>query len=405
MGEYKAAGGGTVVYFDCFSGISGDMILGALLDLGLDQDQFKEMLASLKLPGYVLEIEKVNKREISATKVLVKTGGAEPVSRNLSDILAIINQSGLPEEVKENSSLVFQHLAKAESKVHGTTMEKVHFHEVGAVDALVDIVGTAAALYLLGADQVSCSPLPLGRGEVQSAHGKLPLPAPATLALIAERKVPVYGVDADFELVTPTGAATMAALAFSFGLFPAMCPEKVGYGAGSHDPGYPNCLRVVSGRLNFDVSEHHENISLIEANIDDLNPEIYGYLMERLFEAGAADVFFTPIHMKKNRPAVQLSVISPLSLVKELKNIIFAETTTLGLRVSTASKMMCLRETRTVQTEWGPVRVKYIPTQKGEDPLQYAPEYEDCRNIAKKAGRPLKEIYRIVEEIFRNNYA
>jgi hypothetical protein len=380
------------------------MTVGALLDLGIDHDCFEEMLASLRLTGYVLKVEKVNRRGITATKMLVETGDSEPVSRHLSDVIAIIDQSALPDAVKENSRLVFQHLAEAEAKVHGTTIEKVHFHEVGAVDALIDIVGTAAALYLLGVDQIICSPLPLGRGEVQSAHGKLPLPAPATLSLIAGRQAPIYGVDVGYELVTPTGAAIVTALADSFGSLPDMYPEKIGYGAGTYDPGYPNCLRVIWGRCIPEISVHHEKISMIETNIDDLNPEIYGYLMERLFEAGAADVFFTPIQMKKNRPAVQLSVISSNDKVKELQKIIFAESSTLGLRVSSAKKVVCRRETRIVQTEWGPIRIKYLPVEGEKAPLQFAPEYEDCRQIAIKAGIPLKEVYRLADYLFKRTY-
>jgi pyridinium-3,5-bisthiocarboxylic acid mononucleotide nickel chelatase len=395
---------GKILYFDCYSGISGDMTLGALLDLGLKLELLNEMLAGLNLGGYRLEAEKVTRGGIAGTKASVTLEAGDQVARHLSDILQIIESSDLPLQVKENSVAVFQRLAEAEASVHGTVIEKVHFHEVGAVDAIVDIVGTASALYLLGISEVYSSPLPLGGGEVQTEHGRLPLPAPATLELIAHRQIPVKGRDASFELVTPTGAALVATLAKSFGPMPDFTINKVGYGAGSHDPGYPNYLRLISGEKAAMQMLHDEEVLVLETNIDDLNPEIYGFLMDKIFEAGALDLYFTPIQMKKNRPSVQLTVLSPPHLLQKLQAIIFSETSTLGLRVSRTQKVMRRRDVLSVETRWGPIQVKYATMPKGNFPLSFAPEYEDCRQVAVKSGLPLKEVYRLAEALFRKQF-
>ena len=401
MSAYRGSGGGKTLYFDCYSGISGDMTLGACLNLGLAKEELISMLEGLRVPDYQLEINKVSRGGIIGTGVKVNLDKGEPVERHLSHILAIIESSKLPQPVKDNSSAVFNRLAEAEAAVHGTSIEKVHFHEVGAVDAIVDIVGAASALYLLGVDQVISSPLPLSRGEVQTAHGRLPLPAPATLELIARRNIPVQGSNAGFELVTPTGAALVAALANSFGPLPEFVLEKVGYGAGSHDPGYPNFLRLMLGSAGSMRPLYEEEVTIIESNLDDLSPEIFGYLMDQLFEAGALDVFFTPIQMKKNRPAVKVTVIATPALSRSLQGIIFKETTTLGQRVLTARKVMRLREMTTVQTEWGPIRVKYAPPAESDKAIDFSPEFEDCQKIARLSGHPLKEIYRIAEQLFK----
>ena len=402
MSAKTAFTGEKILYFDCYSGISGDMTLGALLDLGVELQRLQDILAGLKLDGYRLGAEKVSRGAIAGTRAVVSLDDSPPVERRLSDILHLIDDSSLPQPVKAKSSAIFTNLAEAEAEVHGIPVEKVHFHEVGAVDALVDIVGSAAALYLLKIDRIYCSPLPVGRGEVQTAHGRLPLPAPATLELLARRKVPVCGSDLDFELVTPTGAAIVTTLADSFGPLPAFNIEAVGYGAGSIDPGYPNYLRLVSGFRQSAGPVYEEEVAVIETNIDDLNPEVFGYLMERLFEAGALDVCYTSVQMKKNRPAVQLTILSPPEKIKLLQDLVFSETSTLGLRITTARKIMRLRETKTVQTEWGPVRIKYSPGADRRYPLHFAPEYEDCHKIARLSGLPLKEVYSLAEHLFRN---
>jgi uncharacterized protein (TIGR00299 family) protein len=253
----------------------------------------------------------------------------------------------------------------------------------------------------LKVEQIVCSPLPAGRGAVQTAHGLLPLPAPATLELLARRKVPVKGCDQAFELVTPTGAAIVTALADSFGPMPAFNLESIGYGAGSHDPGYPNYLRLLLGHIQAPSLTFEEEVAVIETNIDDLNPEIFGYLMEKAFEAGALDVFYTPVQMKKNRPAVQLTILAPPAKLQALQDLVFFETSTLGFRLTNVRKIMRYRETTTIATEWGPIAIKCgsMPD-GGHTATHFAPEYDDCCKIARLSGLPLKEVYRLAEKLF-----
>lgn len=394
--------GNKVAYFDCFSGISGDMILGALLDCGLELTQLQELLSGLKLPGYRLEAEKVSRYGLTGTDVRVVLDQAATRQRHLPEIQELIRQSALPAPVKERSGAVFESLAAAEAAVHGISINEVHFHEVGAVDAIVDIVGSVAGLHLLRIGQLYCSPLPVGGGTVSSAHGLLPLPAPAVLELFRRRRVPVYGRETRHELVTPTGAAIVTTLAAAFGPPPSFDFEAVGYGSGKLDPGYANYLRIFTGSGAGPSVFNQEPLQIIEANIDDLNPEIYGYLMELLFTGGAWDVFYTPVQMKKNRPAVKLTVLAPPQRFNRLVEIVFQETSTMGLRVLSAQKFIRQRTTEIVETEWGPVRVKLVPAETGgEGPLQYAVEYEDCAAIARRTGIPLKEIYRRAELYFR----
>ena len=397
-------GQGKILYFDCYSGISGDMTLGALLDLGLDLDRLRTTLAGLPLEGYQLVAEKVTRGGLAGTRLQVILENEQQQQRHLPQIIALINDASLPDPVKKMSGSIFNSLAEAEAAVHGTTIEQVHFHEVGAVDAIVDVVGTAIALHLLEVTDVYSSPLPMGSGEVHTAHGKLPLPAPATLELIARRKAPVRGSMDNFELVTPTGAAILTTIAKGFGPLPDFTLQAVGYGAGSHELSRPNFLRLLLGKNIQAADLYTDELIQLEANIDDLNPEIYGYLMEKLFAGGALDVFFTPIQMKKNRPAVQLTVLSPPHLLNTLRDLVFTETSTLGLRLNRAQKVMKPREVGKVTTEWGAIRIKYCPARPGESLLHYAPEYEDCCKIARLSGMPLKEVYRIAENLFRNNH-
>lgn len=404
MNEHEDSIEEKILYFDCYSGISGDMTLGALLDLGIDLPHLQEILSGLDLDGYHLDVDKVNRGGIAGTRVVVSLNDDPPVRRNLPDILSIIEDSSLPGPVKAKSKAVFQNLAEAEAVVHNIPVEEVHFHEVGAVDAMVDIIGSAAAMYLLEIDRIYCSPLPAGRGVVHTAHGRLPLPAPATLELLAMRKTPIYGSDYDFELVTPTGAAIITTLADSFGPLPVFNIEAVGYGAGSIDPGYANYLRLLLGHHQNIKSSQEEEVAVIETNIDDLNPEIFGFLMERLFAAGALDVYYTPVQMKKNRPAVQLTILATPDDIKPLQNLVFSETSTLGLRVTTARKIMRSREISKVDTKWGQIRIKYCPVSEQAYPLHFSPEYEDCHRIAQLSGLPLKEVYRLAEHLFRNQY-
>ncbi|MDW7739116.1 MAG: nickel pincer cofactor biosynthesis protein LarC [Bacillota bacterium] len=395
---------GITIYFDCYSGISGDMVLGTLLDLGLELNRLQKMLDGLKLPGYRLESEKISRGGIQGTRAKVILEDQKPVMRNLPEILSLIDKADLPQPVRENSTAVFNNLALAEAKVHGISVEKVHFHEVGAIDAIVDIVGASCAFYLLEVEHIFCSPLPTGRGEVKTAHGKLPLPAPATLELLALRNVPIRGSEAEFELVTPTGAAIITTFAEAFGPIPALTLELVGYGAGSHDPGYPNYLRTLMGTAAGKVIGYDEEVLLLETNIDDLNPEIYGYLMKKLFTAGALDVYYTPIQMKKNRPAVKITVLTSPDMANIISDLLFLETTTLGVRLTYGRKIMKHRETAVVETDWGPIRIKYVPQGDNAIPVHYAPEFDDCQAVAEKSTLPLKEIYRLAESLFRSGY-
>lgn len=392
-----------VMYLDCYSGISGDMFLGALLDAGLSLASLREMLSGLDLKGYRLKITRVRQHGISGTRVKVLLEEPPVVERSLPTITVLMERSNLPQAVRDRSVAVFRGLAQAEARVHGVAPEAVHFHEVGAVDAIIDIVGAVAGLHLLEIGRLVCSPLPLGRGMVQTAHGFLPLPAPATLELLKERGVPVKGVDAAFELVTPTGAALVSVLADSFGPFPLMDVLNVGYGAGSHEPGYPNFLRVVWGKSPVTQPREGEETVLMESNIDDLSPEVFGYLMDRLLTAGALDVFYTPIQMKKNRPAVKLSLLCRPELASSLRELVCAETGTLGVRLTRVEKFSRPRSLLTVETGYGPVRVKYSPAPAGGLPQSFSPEYEDCRKIAERSGLPLQEVYRrAVEEFSRD---
>jgi len=395
---------GKIIYFDCYSGISGDMTLGALLDLGLDLDRLRASLAGLPLRGYRLVAEKVTRGGLAGTRAQVIVEERQQQQRQLPQIEELINNADLPGPVKATSKAIFNNLAEAEATVHGITADQVHFHEVGAVDAIVDVVGTAAALHLLEVMAVYSSPLPMGSGEVQTEHGKLPLPAPATLELVAKRKAPVYGSREKVELVTPTGAAIITTVAKEFGPLPEFLPEAVGYGAGSYELSYPNYLRLLLGQTEITTSFYTDQLIQLEANIDDLNPEIYGYLMEKLFTCGAVDVFFTPIQMKKNRPAVQLTALIPPHLLPDIRNLIFTETSTMGLRFRQAQKVMKPRETGQVDTKWGTIRIQYCPNPPGEQLFHYAPEYEDCRKVALASGLPLKEVYRLAEHLFRNNH-
>jgi len=382
-----------VAYFDCFAGISGDMTLGAVLDAGVDEARFREELGKLEGVEFDLEVSKVVKQGIQATDVRVITGH-EDHHRNLKDVSEIINSSSLSDAVKARAIEMFRRLAEAEGAVHGTSAEEVHFHEVGAVDAIVDIVGSAIGIELLGVEEVFASPLPMGHGFVEVAHGKIPLPAPATVELL--KGAPVYDAKIEGELVTPTGAAIIRSLATSFGEMPSMKVESIGYGAGKTEFPFPNVLRLMIGECCCpsdvsDLSDLSDRVSIIETNIDDMNPEFYDSVMERLFKAGALDVYLTPIYMKKNRPANLLTAICPHEKTAEVSRTILEETTTFGVRISTASRLCLERKWETVSTKYGEIRIK-IGLIDGEV-VTTSPEYEDCRKAAEAHGVPVKRIY------------
>ncbi|MEX0785647.1 MAG: nickel pincer cofactor biosynthesis protein LarC [Dehalococcoidia bacterium] len=381
-----------VAYLDCFSGISGDMLLGALVDAGVPLEELRSELAKAPVSGYRLEAAKAQRAGIAATLVTVALEEAAQPHRRLPEILALIDESALPPGDKQRAGDVFRRLADAEASVHGVEPETVEFHEVGAVDAIVDVLGAVVGLRLLGVQQLYCSALPAGGGWAQGAHGKLPVPAPATLALLAAVGAPLFGApDADTELVTPTGAAIVAALA-TFER-PAMTVRAIGYGAGSRDPeGRPNALRLWLGDA---LAARPSTMLLVETNIDDMSPELYGYAQERLFEAGAADVWFQPVQMKKNRPGVLLSVLCATEREDAIVDVLLRETSTLGVRVSEVSRHEAEREVIEFESSLGPaaVKVKRLPGR----PAVAAPEYEACARIARERGLPLHEVYRAVQ--------
>lgn len=385
-----------IAHFDCFAGVSGDMILGALLDAGVEPDVWQGELSKLNLSGYELKIDRVQKQGIAAIAVRVLLGEESP-KRHLAEIEELITTSQLPTEVKEMSVEVFRRLAVAEARVHGTTPDRIHFHEVGGIDAIIDIVGAVVGLRLLGVEEIYASTLPLGHGFVDCAHGRLPLPAPATIELL--QGVPVLSRDVEGELVTPTGAAILTTMAEGFGPFPPMTVEKIGYGAGQRDFPFPNLLRLLVGITSPTLDARMETLTLLEANIDDLNPEFYGHLMERLFTAGALDVYLTPVQMKKNRPGVLLSVTCPPAQAEALAALVFAETTTIGLRRQEVQRWALARERVEVETSCGTVGVK-VARLSGRV-VTASPEYEDCRCLALESGVPLKEVYAAAEAALR----
>jgi len=386
-----------VAYFDCIAGASGDMMLGALLDAGLPEERLRQQLALLQLDDFELRCRAVDKHGFRAIKVDVLVKDDVP-ARHLPEIEAIVNESDLPEEIKTKAIAIFRRLGRVEARIHGTTLDQVHLHELGGVDTIVDVVGVLSGLAALDIERVIVSPLPMGRGFVRGAHGKIPLPAPATLALLKE--VPLVGSEIDMELVTPTGAVLLTSLAEQFGPIPTMTLKSIGYGAGGRDLEIPNILRLMIGEQAQQGGPQVETLLLLETNIDDLNPEIYDYTMERLFEAGALDVFLSPLQMKKNRPGTLLRVLCRPNQVDQLKEILFVETSTLGIRQQQVTRHSLARSSETVETPYGPVRVKIA--QLGSGQAKAAPEYEDCRRLAEINDLPLRQIYAAAEQAIAN---
>ncbi|MBZ5541446.1 MAG: nickel pincer cofactor biosynthesis protein LarC [Acidobacteriia bacterium] len=378
-----------LAYFDCFSGISGDMTLGALVDAGCPLEQLREGLAGLRLAGWEISAEKVWKNGMSATWVRVKAEDQQK-HRSLSTILEMIEKSGLGQPVRERATAIFQRLGEAEAKVHDAPLEKIHFHEVGAVDSIVDIVGASIGFAALGIERFACSPLNVGSGTVKTAHGLLPVPAPATAELL--RGKPTYSTGVPREMVTPTGAAIVATLCAEFGAQPRMNTSAIGYGAGTSDlPGQPNVVRLLVGEAaEAGQGIETEEIAVIETNLDDMNPQIYGYVLERALAAGALDVYTTPVQMKKNRPGTLLTVLCRPEGVDALMKLLFAETTTLGARTYRAERRCLPREWVSVHTEFGDVRIKV--SRAGGKILHVAPEYEDCRKLAAERDVPLQGV-------------
>lgn len=379
-----------IAYFDCFSGASGDMILGACLNAGVDLGEMRSHLAGLNVAGMRLDAQNIRKQGFAATQVdVVVDPSADKPHRHLKHVREIIEKSQLPSAVRERAIAIFTRLAEAEAAVHGTTIEKVHFHEVGAIDAIVDIVGASLALELLGVDQVRCSPIPTGSGTITCDHGVMPVPAPATAELL--KGVPLAACDEVGELTTPTGAAILTTLADSYGPLPAMQVERIGIGAGRRDGRTrANILRLMIGEVGAASEDEEDEVLVLEANLDDVSGQIIGHVYDALFEIGALDVYTVPVHMKKNRPGTQLTVIAPLHLRDEVETILFTETTTFGIRSYRCSRRKLARAFETVDTPAGSIRIK-VGRRSGRV-VTAAPEYEDCREAAAATGKPLKQI-------------
>lgn len=376
-----------VVYFDCFSGISGDMLLGSLLDAGLPLESLLVEVQKLELPNVEIRARSVEKHGISATKVdvLTKETGKH---RHLGDVLELLDRCPTQGKIRSDARKIFQNLARAEAEVHGASPETVVFHEIGAMDAIVDVLGTLICLDLLLVERVYASVIRFGRGTTRGAHGPLPIPAPAVVALC--KGLPTERTEIPYELVTPTGAAILSTLATEVGRRMTLTTESFGYGAGSRDiEEVPNLLRVEIGQLKEDLKT--DTLYVIETNVDDMSPEIYGYVTDRLLAEGARDAYLTPLIMKKGRPGVLVSVLSDPSNVNGLTEILLRETTTLGVRVSRVDRLSIDRKQEVSQTPFGPVSVKR--SHSGGRTL-FAPEYEDCARIARAHDIPILEVYR-----------
>ncbi len=439
-----------IAYFDCFAGASGDMILGALLDAGLELSTLKAELARLGLSGYALGVRKVRKQGIGGSQALVEIHGMENAAenhdhpppesngpphhhehghhplpdhhqahhihhdhhhdhehhhhdhrhqhshpaahphRNLHDIRNIITASSLTDAVKAQSIRIFERLAEAEARVHQSTVEEVHFHEVGALDAIIDVVGGVVGLAAMGIEAVYCSPLHVGCGTVTCAHGTLPVPAPATLELI--RGKPVYSTGVRGELLTPTGAAILTTLAVDFGPLPAMTVQHIGYGAGQKELPISNLLRLSIGTLeNAKPRYQTERVAVLQTTIDDMNPQVYDYLMERLLDMGAKDVFYAPVQMKKNRMGTLVTVLCPVDMVNPVADLLLRETTSIGLRWHIEERLITHRQIRQVQTPLGVIRYKVARNSDGQT-VNISPEYDDCKLAAHTRGVPLKQV-------------
>src|SRR5258708_27594371 len=384
-----------LAYFDCFSGISGDMTLGALVDAGCGVEHLRSGLRGLQVPGWELSAEKVWKNGMAASYVKVKTED-QSNHRSLSAILEILQESQLASEVRHHSAEIFVKLGEAEACVHDVPLEEIHFHEVGAVDAIVDIVGACIGFHALGIEKFACSALNVGGGTAKTATGVLPVPAPARANLLQGK--PTYSNGVQRELVTPTGAAIVATLCDSFGPQPPMRVSAIGYGAGAAElEGQPNVLRIMIGETaEKAVPGYDQEITVNEANLDDMNPQIYGYFQEKALAAGALDVFTTPVQMKKNRPGTLLTVLCQPPDAQALMSLIFAETTTFGVRTYSAQRRVLPRESVKVTTSFGEVRVKL--SRVNGRVLHVSPEYDDCRKLAEEKNVPLQ---RVINEALR----
>jgi hypothetical protein len=378
-----------VLYLDCFAGASGDMLIGALLACGLDFEFLRRELARLSLEGYELSPRRVDRSGISAVKFDVLLHHRHNhTHRTLSEINRLIETSSLSLEIKQRAQAIFQRLGEAEAKIHSVPVEQVHFHEVGALDSIVDIVGTCIGLVALGIERVMSSPLHVGSGTLTCAHGTYPVPGPATAELL--RGIPIYAKEIEGELVTPTGAAIISTLAAEFGPLPLMRVERIGYGAGAREyPKFPNVLRAMIGQIEADTTP--TTVTVIEAQLDDLNAQVFGHLMEQALAAGALDLFYTPVQMKKNRPGVLLTLLCAPEDRARMIELVFRETTTLGLRYREERREVLSREHVPVETPYGQIRIKVARARDGRL-INYAPEFEDCRAAAERHQVAVREV-------------
>jgi pyridinium-3,5-bisthiocarboxylic acid mononucleotide nickel chelatase len=380
------------LYFDCFAGASGDMILGAMVAAGVDPNELREQLSLLNVEGFKIDFETTDRSGLSATYARVETVH-EHKHRHLADIKGIIENSGVSSAVKELSIRVFTRLAEAEARVHNEPVEKVHFHEVGALDAIVDVVGAAICFDLLKIDRFVSSPLHVGSGMIEMAHGRFPVPPPAVTELL--RGVPFYSGDIKGELLTPTGAAIITTVCQEYGPIPRIKTDRTGYGAGTREyENFPNVLRVMIGETDFDDAAS-ERLWMIETNLDDASPQIVGHVMDRVFEADALDCYFTPVQMKKNRPGVMVSVLCGPGEKEAVMKLLFSETTTLGIRSYEVERRALRRSVVQVETQYGPIDVKVAHLNGSV--VNEMPEFEQCREAAIRANVPLK----VVEEAAR----
>jgi uncharacterized protein (TIGR00299 family) protein len=383
-----------IAYFDAFSGISGDMTIAAFLNAGLDENEFLTELSKLKLSGFEIEIKKVIRNGITATKFDVIVKEKQKEHRHLSDIFEIIDASDLSEFVKQTSKKIFTNIAQAEAKIHNTTVEEVHFHEVGAIDSIIDIVGTTICIEKFKIEKIFASKIPLGSGSfTQTQHGKMPIPSPATLELL--KNFPVTLTDIPFELTTPTGASIIATLA-EYGLEKETIKiNSVGYGAGNFDiPNQPDLLRIIIGEIPQKFNE--EKLLLVETNIDDMNPEIYPYVIEKLLHSGANDAYLVPVIMKKGRPGILLSTLVNETKLDDILKVIFTQTTTLGVRILEIRRKKLKREQKEIDTPFGKVKFKIAIIENSE---RLVPEFEECKRIAEEKNIPLIQVYKILEAI------
>jgi uncharacterized protein (TIGR00299 family) protein len=383
-----------IAYFDAFSGISGDMTIAAFLNAGLDENEFLTELSKLKLSRFEIEIKKVIRNGITATKFDVIVKEKQKEHRHLSDIFEIIDASDLSEFVKQTSKKIFTNIAQAEAKIHNTTVEEVHFHEVGAIDSIIDIVGTAICIEKFKIEKIFASKIPLGSGSfTQTQHGKMPIPSPATLELL--KNFPVTLTDIPFELTTPTGASIIATLA-EYGLEKETIKiNSVGYGAGNFDiQNQPDLLRIIIGEIPQKFNE--EKLLLVETNIDDMNPEIYPYVIEKLLHSGANDAYLVPVIMKKGRPGILLSTLVNETKLDDILKVIFTQTTTLGVRILEIRRKKLKREQKEIDTPFGKVKFKIAIIENSE---RLVPEFEECKRIAEEKNIPLIQVYKILEAI------